>query len=481
MIHNIKFPLWSLLSFLAVAVVSCKKPDIKGEEISLQQVNVSFKDTEVKIPGGDSSYTKTAATVDIPLRIALSDAAPARFNIGITVNSDTINQMITNGSLPEGVLLAPENYVLPGIVDVPFGKDQVEFTLKVDLAVFEKYYGKTLALGVELTDPTKNNKLNAAKKIVVVQISTTSIIPIDQIHYVYFADAGKTIVVPADRAKNYAIGPGTLQVPLNVSYTSTAGKGFYLKLSPNQDTIAKLIAANALPGVEGLTAADIVLPDSITFKDYNNTLSFPVTVKLAALGNHPGKKVAIAVDLITPSVYKLDSAKRTMVMVVDPEGLKYNPYSGTALQLPAAVGASVTIKAADFDLGGEGWGYHDNTDANIPGTYRPAEGVDIEGNGANIGFTADGEWLQYTVEAPATGDYDVAIAIATPNPGDRGVHVEVDGVNQTGRIQFDNTGGWGNWVYFHGTLHLTPGKHLVKFVWETGDTNLRDFIFTRKN
>ncbi|HEY9262155.1 carbohydrate-binding protein, partial [Chitinophaga sp.] len=243
----------------------------------------------------------------------------------------------------------------------------------------------------------------------------------------------------------------------------------------------KLIAENALPGTVGVTAADFLLPDSITFKDYNNNLSFPVGVQLSALTANPGKKVALAVDLISPSVYKLDSAKRTIVMVVDAEGLKYNPYSGTALQLPAAVGASVTIKAADFDLGGEGWGYHDNTDANIPNTYRPNEGVDIENSGGNIGFTADGEWLKYTVESSVTGDYDVAIALTTPNPGDRGVHVEVDGVNQTGRIQFDNTGGWGNWVYFHGTMHFTPGKHLVRFVWETGDTNLRDFIFTRKN
>jgi hypothetical protein len=481
MIPTNKFPNWTLLALLAVTIVSCKKPDIKGEEITVQQVKVAFRDTQVKVPMGDSSYTKNAATVDIPLRIALSDAAPSRFDIGITVNQDTINQMIANNTLPDGILLAPENYILPTLIDVPFGKDHAEFTLKVDLAVFEKYYGKTLALGIELKDPTKQNKLDAAKKVVVIQISTTAIVPVDQIHYVYFADAGKTISVPVDRPKNYAISPGLLQVPLNVNYTSAAGKGFYLKLSPDQDTIAKLIAANALPGTVGISASDFSLPDSITFRDYNNALSFPVSVKLSALTANPGKKIALAVNLINPSVYKLDSAKRTMVIVIDANGLKYNPYSGNALQLPAAVGASVTLKAADFDLGGEGWGYHDNTDANIPGTYRPAEGVDIEGNGANIGFTADGEWLKYTVESSVTGDYDIAIAITTPNGGDRGLHIEIDDVNQTGRIPFTSTGGWGNWIYLHGTLHLTPGKHLVKFVWETGDTNLRDFIFTRKN
>ncbi|HEY9262927.1 hypothetical protein, partial [Chitinophaga sp.] len=244
MIYQSKFPLWTLLAFLTATVVSCKKPDIKGEEITVQQVNVSFRDTDVKIPMGDSSYSKTAGTVDIPLRILLSDAAPSRFNVGVTVNNDTINQMIANNTLPDAVLLAQENYTLPTLVDVPFGQDHAEFTLKVDLAIFEKYYGQTLALGIELTEPTKQNKLDGTKKIVVVQISTTGIVPIDQIHYVYFTDAGKTINAPIERPKNYTMTPGVLQVPLNVSYTSTAGTGFYLKLSPNQDTVAKLIAEN---------------------------------------------------------------------------------------------------------------------------------------------------------------------------------------------------------------------------------------------
>lgn len=484
MINTIKFPLATLLvSYLAVMAVSCKKPDIKGEEITVQQVGVAFKSDNglMKIPTGDSSYTKNDATVDIPLTIRLSDAAPSRFDIGVTVNADTVANMIADNRIPDGVLLEQEAYSLPNLVNVPFGREEATFTLKVNLASFEKYYGKTLALAVELTDPTKNNKLDAAKKIVVVQINTTSIVPVDQIHYVYYPDNGKSIQVPAVRGKNYTVGPGTLQVPVNVSYTSSAGPSFYLRVKPNMDTIAKLLAANGLPGTETLTAADFSLPDSISFKDFNNSLSFPVTVKLAALLAHPGKKVALAVDITDPSIYKIDTTKKTMVIVVDASGLKYNPYSGTALQLPAGAGASVTIKAADFDLGGEGWGYHETTDNNIPGTYRPNEGVDIEGNGANIGFTADGEWLNYSVEAPSEGDYDIAIAITTPNGGDRGLHIEVDDVNQTGRIPFTSTGGWGNWVYLHGNLHLTPGKHLVKFVWETGDTNLRDFIFTRKN
>ncbi|SEW52977.1 carbohydrate-binding protein [Chitinophaga arvensicola] len=482
MINNIKYPLWMLLSYLAVTTVSCKKPDIKGEDITVKQVGVAFKSDggQLKIPLGDSSYTKTTTTVDIPLKILLSDAAPARFDIGITVNPDTVAGMIASNAIPDGVLLAQEDYSLPNLVNVPFGQQEAAFTLKVNLATFEKYYGQTLAVAVELTNPTKNNQLDPAKKIVVVQINTTSIVPIDQIHYVYYPDAGKSIQVPALRTKNYTLGNGTIQVPLAVSYTSSAGKSFYLRVKPNQDTIAKLLAENALPGVAALTAADLVLPDSIAFKDFNNSLNFPVTVKLAAFAAHAGKKLALALDLYDPSVYKIDTTRNTLIVILDPEGLKYNPYSGTPLQLPAAIGATAMIKAADFDLGGEGWGYHDNDEANRGGTYRTSEGVDIEGNGANIGFTAPGEWLKYTVESQVEGDFDIAINITTPGTTGN-VHIEVDGVNQTGSIPYTPTGGWDKYMYIHGTVHFTPGKHLVKFVWEAGDTNLRDFIFTRKN
>ncbi|MFY0255322.1 carbohydrate-binding protein [Chitinophaga sp. 30R24] len=480
--QKIKLPIWTLSGLLAFATTSCKKPNIKGEEISVQQVSVAFnaKDGQVKIPDGENSYSKNAATVDVPLEIKLSDAAPAIFDIGITVNTDTVAAMIANNTLSDAVLLSQENFTLPYLVTVPFGAETASFSLKVNLSAFEKNYGKKLAVAVQLSGPTKNNMLDATKRIVVVLISTTDIIPVNQIHYVYFQDAGKTINVPDVKVKNYAVGPGTLQVPVSVSYTSTAGKSFYLHVKPNADTLSRLIAAGGLPGVEALNAADFTLPDSIAFKDFNNSLSFPVNISLSALLQHAGKKVALALDLTDPSVFKLDSTKRTLIVVADPGGLKYNPYSGTALPLSAAVGSPVTIKAADFDLGGEGWGYHDNDPANRGGTYRMQEGVDVENNGGNIGFTANGEWLKYTVESPVDGDYDVGIALSTPNsPGN--VHLEVDDVNQTGQIPFTNTGGWSNWNYVHGTIHLTPGKHLVKFVWEAGDTNLKDFVYTRKN
>ena len=483
MINKIKFPLWTLLSFLAVTAVSCKKPDIKGEEIAVQRVNVSFntRDGQIKIPDRDTGYTKTASTVDVPLQVTLSDAAPARFDIGVTVNNDTVNKMIADNVLPDAVLLPDDAFTLPNLVDVPFGAGHAEFTLKVNLAVFEKYYGKTLVLAVELSDPTKNNTLDAAKKTVVVQINTTSIIPVNEIHYIYFSDAGKSIPIPGAK-KNYTVGVGILTAPVSLSYTSTAGKSFYVKVKPNTDTIAKLIADGTLTNTEALTADDFTLPDSVVFNDFNNSVNMPLIVKLPALLAHGGKKVAIALDLADPSIFKIDSAKRTMVLVIDPSGdLQYNPYSGTPIEFPVTAGVSINVKATSFDLGGEGWGYHDNSPSNEGGNFRTGEGVDTENDGNNIGHTNDGEWLNYTIHCAVEGDYDVAVEVASPNDNAGPVHFELDGVNVTGAITLANTTDWQKYAMFRGTMHIPAGKHILRFVWERANANMRGYTFTRKN
>src|SRR4051812_12652848 len=58
------------------------------------------------------------------------------------------------------------------------------------------------------------------------------------------------------------------------------------------------------------------------------------------------------------------------------------------------------IEAEYFDVGGEGFGYHDTTAANSGAALRANEGVDIAatldtGGGFAVTDTAPGEWLAY--------------------------------------------------------------------------------------
>jgi hypothetical protein len=70
------------------------------------------------------------------------------------------------------------------------------------------------------------------------------------------------------------------------------------------------------------------------------------------------------------------------------------PYNGTPQTIPGV------IKAAEYDIGGEGVAYHDLDTANQGGQFRLHEGVDLETcteGGYDVGWMNTGEWIHYTV------------------------------------------------------------------------------------
>lgn len=148
------------------------------------------------------------------------------------------------------------------------------------------------------------------------------------------------------------------------------------------------------------------------------------------------------------------------------------PYPGAHV-LPAI------IEAEDFDAGGEGVAYHDLTSVNTGGMYRPDEGVDIQacsdtGGGFNVGWTDAGEWLEYTVEAPATGTYPVEMRVAALSGGGA-FRIEIDGVDLTGEIAAPYTGGWQIWTDVDTSLPLEAGTHVMRLVVITSGFNLNRF------
>jgi len=90
------------------------------------------------------------------------------------------------------------------------------------------------------------------------------------------------------------------------------------------------------------------------------------------------------------------------------------PFYGSPVAIPGV------LEAEDFDLGGEGLAYHDADAANIPGKYRPDEGVDIYdrlGDGFHIGNAIPGEWLEYSLNVQSEGWYNVTTHIAALQGG----------------------------------------------------------------
>jgi hypothetical protein len=149
--------------------------------------------------------------------------------------------------------------------------------------------------------------------------------------------------------------------------------------------------------------------------------------------------------------------------------------------------APCTLPMVNFDLGGEGYAFHDADTGNsgdLP--YRADNGdktggaVDItDGTDPVIGWTADGEWLQYTVEVRTGGQYRLEIEQATPN-SNGSFRIEVDGVDRTGTVLVPNTGGWGNygWDTVPTLLNLSEGTHKIKYYFVVGVHNIKTLRFT---
>ncbi len=155
------------------------------------------------------------------------------------------------------------------------------------------------------------------------------------------------------------------------------------------------------------------------------------------------------------------------------------PFTGTPIAIPGS------FEAEDFDRGGEGVAYHDNTPGNQGGQYRPNEDVDIivssDSAGGNyvVNNFETGEWLAYTVNVATSGNYDIELRAATrfdfPNSA---YHLEVDGVNLTGTVVLPTTNndpnrGWNNFQWLgKKTVFLGAGQHVLKIVSDQQYFNL---------
>lgn len=135
---------------------------------------------------------------------------------------------------------------------------------------------------------------------------------------------------------------------------------------------------------------------------------------------------------------------------------KRTPYSGSGIDLPG------TLQAEQFDKGGEGVAFHDS-DSNDEGkaSYRTDnEGVDIvTGNGGYaLGYTASGEWLEYTVNITKTGSYGFKATVSSGN-SNSGFRIGLmkNGSETTlANVSVPNNGSWD--TYQTTTTEIISGK-----------------------
>ncbi|QDU89216.1 Beta-L-arabinobiosidase precursor [Pirellulimonas nuda] len=128
---------------------------------------------------------------------------------------------------------------------------------------------------------------------------------------------------------------------------------------------------------------------------------------------------------------------------------------GPFQDVPLAIADGAIIQFENYDVGGEGKAYHDS-DTISQGNHSRGGGVDggpAEGaSGERIGWTVDGEWLEYTVD-PVAGTYYASIRYASGAATVGDVRLLIgdgpDGENFTelGTFDLQNTGGWTDWDF----------------------------------
>jgi len=118
------------------------------------------------------------------------------------------------------------------------------------------------------------------------------------------------------------------------------------------------------------------------------------------------------------------------------------PYNGTPHAVPGQ------IPAEEYDQGGSGVAYSDNTSENEGGAMRTGEAVDISsvtgGTGYSVGYIESGEWVEYTVDVAQSGDYTLDALVAS-DAGGGSFHLEVGGTDVSGTVDVPATGGWDSW------------------------------------
>lgn len=152
------------------------------------------------------------------------------------------------------------------------------------------------------------------------------------------------------------------------------------------------------------------------------------------------------------------------------------------------------VDATDFDMGRNGSAYFDLQVANYHvstgnftawnnGWAYRNDGVDIEkstdamGNGFNVGWIEDGEWMQYDVNVTEAAVYDVHVRVASLDGGGN-FNFSADGADISTPFYVAPTGGWQNWQNRTiSNVILDPSVKKLRFHANEGGFNLSGFDF----
>ena len=232
------------------------------------------------------------------------------------------------------------------------------------------------------------------------------------------------------------------------------------------------IALDAL-AASGSTISKVdLLVDDVLIRSINsapfiwNNIGQDVALSSLTVGTHTIKAIAT------------DNAGLYSVKSVQIEVMDHTPFTNN--NVPG------TIEAENYDLGGEGVGYHDLSTTLTGIDYRweasnsPREMVGITeyitGNYA-VGWTVTGEWLEHTINVQSTGKYNFSY-YCSASTSDKTFSASLDGTGIGSKIIKNK----GLTVYDSVTIanvNLTKGVHTLRFNVTNGGFNFDKIVISQ--
>jgi glucosylceramidase len=200
------------------------------------------------------------------------------------------------------------------------------------------------------------------------------------------------------------------------------------------------------------------------------------TIQLSATDRDRDRLAYYAVDL--PDGVSLDSATGVVTIHPTSAGVQDLTFYATDGAARAAVTVHLTVQPHGAPIGEkvEAESYvaeHGWTDggANFVESNPSASG------GKNVGWTAAGNWLTYTVDVAQAGTYDLELRVANGSgavaPNAVSFRDAADTVLATASVP--DTGGWGSYQSVHVPVTVAAGAQQVTVYCETGGFNLDYF------
>lgn len=321
-----------LLGVIALAGVSCKHSKLDNVDL--------IKTTDRSISGDGivtDGITKDNETVKVPFKILLSAPATKAFQVGVSFNVDTVNQLIANGTLTNAVVLPAGSVDFPSVVNVAYGADSGTGVATIRLSAIEKNYGKTVAFAFKLTNPGKGNEIKGGATNILVVINTAELIKPEEIHYLSILNGGP-VPYKIVLGTGYTTSVEGITIPLTINLAGIPSSAFNVRINLNNDTIAALKQSGVLPTNAEALNAPFFLDSNVRVNSNTSSATIRLKIGWPVLDGNiaANKSFAFVISLYAPTKHILKHPDSEIIVLVDPNvNLDNNSYitgNGTGLK-----------------------------------------------------------------------------------------------------------------------------------------------------